>query len=121
MRKASERALAAIHDIPGVVTPFDVCSAGSKPETKYPLIGPTTNHLYCPSLKKKLGDVSRVPDGVNYIPEIVINGISFEAVKQAMKAGIEAAAAVDGVIKISAGNYGGKLGEYRINLRELIA
>ena len=121
MRKAGERALTAIHNIPGVVTPFDVCSAGSKPETKYPLIGPTTNHLYCPSLKKKLGDVSRVPDGVNYIPEIVINGISFEAVKQAMKAGIEAAAAVDGVIKISAGNYGGKLGEYRINLRELIA
>ena len=120
MRKASERALTAIHDIPGVVTPFDVCSAGSKTETKHPLIGPTTNHLYCPSLKKKLSEISRVPEGVNYIPEIVINGISFEAVKQAMKAGIEAAAAVDGVTKISAGNYGGKLGEYRINLRELI-
>ena len=117
--KAGEKALEAIHRVPGVVTPFDVCSAGSKPETHYPIIGPTTNHLYCPSLKQKLGDASRVPDGVNYIPEIVISGVSVDAVKKAMKAGIEAARCVDGVVKISAGNYGGKLGKYKIYLREL--
>jgi formylmethanofuran--tetrahydromethanopterin N-formyltransferase len=117
--KAGEKALEAIHRVPGVVTPFDVCSAGSKPETHYPLIGPTTNHLYCPSLKQKLGDASRVPDGVNYIPEIVISGVSLDAVKKAMKAGIEAARSVDGVVQISAGNYGGKLGKYKIYLREL--
>ena len=101
------------------MTPFDVCSAGSKPETHFPLIGPTTNHLYCPSLKQKLGDASKVPDGVNYIPEIVINGISMDAVKKAMKAGIEAARTSTASCMISAGNYGGKLGKYKINLREL--
>jgi formylmethanofuran--tetrahydromethanopterin N-formyltransferase len=119
VREAGARALEAIHKVDGVITPFDVCSAGSKPETRYPWIGPTTNHPYCPSLRKSLGKESKVPDGVNYIPEIVINGISMEAVKQAMKAGIEAALTVKDVVSISAGNYGGKLGKYKIYLREL--
>jgi len=121
LQKAGEKALEAIHKINGVITPFDVCSAGSKPETRYPWIGPTTNHSYCPSLKQKLGRESKVPAGVGYIPEIVINGVSLQAVKEAMKAGIEAASTVDGVVKISAGNYGGKLGDYKIYLRELFS
>jgi formylmethanofuran--tetrahydromethanopterin N-formyltransferase len=116
---AGKKALEVISQIEGVITPFDVCSAGSKTETKFPLIGPTTNHPYCPSLKRKLGKDSKVPEGVNYIPEIVINGVSLQAVKEAMKAGIEATLNVDGVVKISAGNYGGKLGDYKIYLREL--
>jgi formylmethanofuran--tetrahydromethanopterin N-formyltransferase len=119
--EAGVKALEAIHKVEGVVTPFEICSAGSKPETRFPWIGPTTNHPYCPSLKKRLGKESKVPEGVNYIPEIVINGISLEAVKKAMKAGIEAALKVQGVAKISAGNYGGKLGDYRIYLRELFS
>jgi len=121
LREAGTKALDAIHKVDGVITSFEICSAGSKPETRFPWIGPTTNHPYCPSLKKKLGKKSKVPEGVSYIPEIVINGISLEAVKKAMKAGIEAAINVDGVVKISAGNYGGKLGEYKIYLRELFA
>jgi formylmethanofuran--tetrahydromethanopterin N-formyltransferase len=116
---AGEKALEAIHKVEGVVTPFDVCSAGSKPETHFPKIGPTTNHLYCPSLKKRLGKESLVPEGVGYIAEIVYDGISLDAVKKATKVGIEAVLAVDGVIKISAGNYGGKLGEHKIQLKEL--
>ena len=119
LKKAGEKALEAIHRVPGVITPFGVCSAGSKPETHFPQIGPTTNHLYCPSLKQKLGKDSKVPDGVNYIPEIVIDGVSLQAVKTAMKAGIEAVRHVDGVVQISAGNYGGKLGKFNISLREL--
>lgn len=119
MLKASERALSAIHKVVGVVTPFDVCSAGSKPETHFPDIGPTTNHLYCPSLKNRLGEASLVPEGVRYIPEIVINGVSIEAVKKAMQAGIQAIESLDGVLRISAGNYDGKLGKYKIKLREL--
>ena len=117
--EGGRKALDAIHQVPGVITPFDVCSAGSKPETKFPLIGPTTNHPYCPTLKERLGKKSKVPEGVNYIPEIVINGISLEAVKEAMKAGIRSASKVDGVVRISAGNYGGKLGKHKIYLREL--
>lgn len=117
--EGGRKALDAIHQVSGVITPFDVCSAGSKPETNFPLIGPTTNHPYCPTLKERLGAESKVPDGVNYIPEIVINGISLKAVKEAMKAGIQSASKVDGVVKFSAGNYGGKLGKHRIYLREL--
>lgn len=117
--EAGEAALKAISKIKGVITPFDICSAGSKTETKFPLIGPTTNHPYCPSLRQKLGETSKAPNNVNYIPEIVINGISLEAVKDAMKGGIEAAMDVECVIKISAGNYDGKLGNHKIYLREL--
>jgi formylmethanofuran--tetrahydromethanopterin N-formyltransferase len=119
MKKVGEKALEAIHKVAGVVTPFDVCSAGSKPETRFPAIGPTTNHPYCSSLKPKLGRASLVPEGVRYVPEIVINGVSMEAAKEAMKAGIEAVLNVDGVVRVSAGNYGGKLGEFKISLREL--
>jgi formylmethanofuran--tetrahydromethanopterin N-formyltransferase len=117
--EGGRKALDAISQVPGVITPFDVCSAGSKPETKFPLIGPTTNHPYCSTLKEKLGKKSKVPEGVKYIPEIVINGTSMEAVKKAMKAGIQSAANVDGVVMISAGNYGGKLGKHKIYLKEL--
>ncbi len=118
---AGKAALEAISKVEGVITPFDVCSAGSKTETKFPLVGPTTNHPYCPTLKSKLGRDSKVPEDVKYIPEIVINGISMNAVKEAMKAGITAALDVDTVTKISAGNYGGKLGDHKIYLRELFS
>jgi formylmethanofuran--tetrahydromethanopterin N-formyltransferase len=117
--QAGQKALAAVQTVSGAITTFDICSAGSKPETKFPLIGPTTNHEWCPSLKAKLGSVSKVPDGVNFIPEIVISGIDMNAAKAAMKAGIEAALTVKGVVSISAGNYDGKLGKYKIFLREL--
>ena len=120
VKTAGEKALSAIHKVEGVITPFDVCSAGSKPETKFPHIGPTTNHPYCPSLKTRLGKESLVPENVRYIPEIVINGVSMNAVKEAMKAGIRSVLDVDGVVKVSAGNYGGKLGKYRIWLKEVL-
>jgi formylmethanofuran--tetrahydromethanopterin N-formyltransferase len=121
VKAVGEKALEAIHKVKGVVTPFDVCSAGSKPETQFPIIGPTTNHPYCLSLKPKLGNASLLPDGVHYVPEIVINGVSMGAVREAMKAGIEALLNVDGVVRVSAGNYGGKLGEFKIHLRELFS
>jgi len=117
--EAGRKALEAIGQIEGVITPFEICSAGSKPETKFPWIGPTTNHPYCPSLKEKLGPESKVPEGVGYIPEIVINGTTLEAVKKAMKAGIEAVLSFDEVVKVSAGNYDGKLGKHKIYLKEL--
>jgi formylmethanofuran--tetrahydromethanopterin N-formyltransferase len=116
--KAGDKALEAIHNIEGVVTPFDICSAGSKPETKYPEIGPTTNHSYCPSLRLRIPD-SKVPEGVESIPEIVINGMTLQAVKDAMKAGIDAVRDAKGVLRVSAGNYGGKMGKHKIYLRQL--
>lgn len=119
LKEAGEKALAAIHEVDGVVTSFDICSAGSKPETNFPWIGPTTNQLYCPSLRLKLGKESKVPEDVNYIPEIVINGVSMRAVRDAMRRGIEASSQIRDVVRISAGNYDGKLGEHKIYLREL--
>ena len=117
--EAGNAALKAIAEIEGVITPFDICSAASKPETNYPWIGPTTNHPYCPSLKGILKEVSQVPDNVKYIPEIVINGLNQKVLKEGMKAGIDAIIDFDDVLHVSAGNYNGKLGEYKIDLREL--
>jgi formylmethanofuran--tetrahydromethanopterin N-formyltransferase len=117
--EAGETALAAIENVEGAIAPFGICSAGSKPETNYPEIGPTTNHWYCPTLVQQI-EGSKVPEGVHCIPEIVINGISLDSVKEAMRAAIESVREVKGVMKISAGNYGGKLGRYKIFLKELI-
>lgn len=69
---AGKKALEAMSRIEGVITPFDVCSAGSKIETHFPLIGPTTNHPYCPSLKQKLGAASKIPENVNFIPLLLV-------------------------------------------------
>ena len=116
--EAGEKAVEAIESVEGAITPFGICAAGSKPETKYPEVGPTTNHLYCPTLVQKLS-VSKVPRGVHSIPEIVINGVSLDAVEEAMRAAIASVRDVEGVVRISAGNYGGKLGSYKIFLKAL--
>ncbi len=118
--EAGEMAVKALANVEGVITSFDICSAGSKVETKYPEIGPTTNHRYCPVLRGKIPD-SEVPKGVESIPEIVINGVDLESVERAMYVCMKVASRVDGVLKISAGNFGGKLGKYRIYLRDLIS
>ncbi|MBC7100995.1 formylmethanofuran--tetrahydromethanopterin N-formyltransferase [Methanothermobacter tenebrarum] len=117
--EAGKSAIEAISRVDKVITPFDICSAPSKPETKYPWIGPTTNHPYCPSLKTRLGKESKVPDGVKYIPEIVINGLSRKKVIEALRVGVNAVSEFDGVIRVSAGNYEGKLGDDKIFLHEI--
>lgn len=118
--EAGYKAIDALADVEGVCTPFDICSAGSKVETNYPEIGPSTNHPYCPSLKERLGDESKVEDGVNYIPEIVIDALDEESAIESLKKGIEALNGVDGVIKVSAGNYGGNLGKYKYHLKDVL-
>jgi formylmethanofuran--tetrahydromethanopterin N-formyltransferase len=119
LKEAGKKALDAIHQIEGAVTTFDICSAGSKPETNFPQIGPSTNHPWCPSLKGRLGKESKVPEGVGYIAEIVYDAVSLEALKAATKAGINAVLDVEGVVRVSAGNYEGKLGQYKVEIREL--
>ena len=117
--EAGGKASKPIDEVEGVITPYGICAAGSKVETKFPWIGGTTNNPYCPSLRDKLGKESKVPDGISFLPEIVIHGVSLDAVKNAMKAGIEAIMDMDDAIMISAGNYGGQLGKYKIFLRQL--
>ena len=118
--EAGEKALKAIENVEGAIAPFDICSAASKRENNYPEIGPITNHVYCPSLKDKLGDESKVAEGVNYIPEIVFNAVDEDSMNAAMKAAIDATLDVDGVIGISAGNYDGKLGDKKVNLLDIL-
>ena len=118
--KIGREAVKIIAEIDNVCTTFDVCSAGSKIETNFPEIGPSTNHPYCPTLKGKLSsEVFLVPDGVASIPEIVFNAIDIETVKKTMSSVLEGIINLNGLIKISSGNYGGKLGKYKIYLRDL--
>ncbi|WP_067259082.1 formylmethanofuran--tetrahydromethanopterin N-formyltransferase [Methanobrevibacter cuticularis] len=117
--KAGKIIIDELYKLSGIIAPFGICSAASKVETNYPWIGPTTNHPYCPSLKKNLEYISKVPNNVKYIPEIVINGINMGVVKEATKIAIESILNIDGVVKISAGNFNGELGEYNINLLDL--
>jgi len=117
-RKAGREAVKAISEIEGVITSFYICPSGSM-VANYKEIGPPTNYQYCPSLKNEIAD-SLVPEGIGAIPEIVIDGISLESVKSAMKAGIESVVEMAGIQKISAGNYGGKLGQVKLELREIV-
>ncbi len=121
--KVGREGVKILAEIDNVCTTFDVCSAGSKPvppDAKYPEIGPSTNHPYCPTLKSRLSpDEFKVPEGVNSIPELVFNGLKISDVKLAMQKTIEGISDMEGLLKISAGNYGGKLGKYKIHLQEL--
>ncbi|MDD5112324.1 MAG: formylmethanofuran--tetrahydromethanopterin N-formyltransferase [Candidatus Altiarchaeota archaeon] len=110
----------AIQKVEGVVLTFrEGCSAGSKAGGKFKHIGPSTNECYCPGLKRSLGS-SMVPEGVESIPEVVLNGLSLDAVKEAMRRAILAVDGMDGLVRISAGNYGGRLGRHKISLKELV-
>lgn len=120
--KAAEQATNAIHSkAESVITPFPggICRSGSKAGSQKYKLAASTFHQYCPRLRKLVPD-SKVPEGVHCIYEIVINGLNLEAVKKAMGLGIKAAAQVQGVAVISAGNYGGKLGPYQAHLKEVL-
>ena len=121
--KVGREGVKILAELDDVCTTFDVCSAGSKlvpPDAKYPEIGPSTNHPFCPTLKDKLSsDEFQVPAGVKSIPELVFNGLQLNDVKLAMQKTIEGISDMDGLLKISAGNYSGELGKFKIYLREL--
>jgi formylmethanofuran--tetrahydromethanopterin N-formyltransferase len=120
--KAAEEAVKAIKArATEVILPFPggVCRSGSKAGSLKYKLKASTNHPFCPRLRALVPE-SQVPEDVSCVYEIVINGLSLEAVKKAMGEGIRAAAAVPGVAKISAGNYGGKLGPYKAFLKEFL-
>jgi len=118
--KVGRKAVKIIGELDDVCTTFDICSAGSKPETNFPDIGPSTNHPFCPTLKDKLApEEFQVPKGVKSIPEIVFNALDLKTLKLTMLKVIQGIYGMDGLLKISAGNYEGKLGKFKIYLREL--
>jgi len=119
---AAEEAIKTINQkVRGVIMPFPggICGSGSKIGSMKYKLAASTNHPFCPTLRKIVPD-SQVPVNVNSIYEIVINGLNSEAVKKAMAEGIKAAVKVPGIVKISAGNYGGKLGPFRAYLKEVL-
>jgi formylmethanofuran--tetrahydromethanopterin N-formyltransferase len=118
--KAAEDAVDAIEKVEGVITPFPggVCASGSKVgSNKYKFMHACTNELYCPTICEAVE--GSVVKGAEAVLEIVIDGTTKECVKEAMKKGIEAACKIGGVKRITAGNYGGTLGNVHIRLREL--
>ncbi|MEM3823643.1 MAG: formylmethanofuran--tetrahydromethanopterin N-formyltransferase [Candidatus Bathyarchaeia archaeon] len=120
--KAAEEAVKAIKtEASEVILPFPggICRSGSKAGSLKYKLRASTNHPFCPSLKKIVHD-SQLPENVNCVYEIVINGLTVDAVSKAMARGIKAAAGVPGVVRISAGNYGGKLGPYKAFLKEVL-
>ncbi len=121
---AAEQAVAAMRKVPGVIMPFPggVVRSGSKVGSKYKSLIASSNDAYCPTLKG-LTKTMLTPD-IEAVLEIVIDGLSKEAVGEAMRAGIEAACKLGeagGIARISAGNYGGKLGQFHFHLQKIMA
>jgi len=118
----AEAAMKKITGMPGIITSFagGIVASGSKvgcSNYRFPMPA-STNHLFCPTLKGKISG-SLVPDDVSSIYEIVLNGVDEASIKNAMRAGIKAAAKSGTVLYIGASNFDGNLGQYRLFLHEL--
>ena len=120
---ACTRAVKAMAELPDVITPFPggIVRSGSKVGSKYKGQIASTNDAYCPTLKAAVD--TALPLDIEAVMEIVIDGLSFEAIHKAMHTGIHAIAkggAREGVTHISAGNYGGNLGPHHFHLKEIV-
>jgi len=116
--EAADRAAQAADAAADVITTFPggVAASASKAGSSYKFLIASTYAEYCPTLRERLGERSRVPEGVRSIMEIIVNGATLEAVAAATYAAISAALPVPGLVRISAGNYGGRLGKSFIYL-----
>lgn len=120
---AAEAAVTAMRRLPDVVLPFPggVVRSGSKVGSRYPALMASTNDAFCPTLRG-LAQRSELDERIGCVMEIVIDGLSEAAVAAAMRVGIEAGVALGtagGLLRISAGNYGGKLGPFHFHLHHL--
>ncbi len=116
---AAERAGAAAAKVPGVIAPFPggITWSGSKAGSRYSFTVASTYEKFCPTLREKLGEKSGVPEGVTSIMEIILNGTDLTSISRAAQAAIAAAVDTPGLVRISAGNYDGRLGKDFIYLR----
>ena len=120
---AAETAIEAMKQVPNVIMPFPggVVRSGSKVGSKYPKMFASTNDAFCPTLKGLVQ--TELSDDIESVMEIVIDGLSFDDIAKAMKVGVEAICTLgesSGVKRISAGNYGGKLGPHHFKLHEVL-
>ncbi|MHA1804807.1 MAG: formylmethanofuran--tetrahydromethanopterin N-formyltransferase [Promethearchaeota archaeon] len=118
---AAEKAIEAINNVENVIAPFPggIARSGSKVGSKYSFLNASTNDRYCPTLRTKIEN-SALKEGDNCVYEVILDGATEDAIKKAIKVGIEAAVTVPGVNRISAGNYGGKLGKFLYKLHEIL-
>ena len=118
---AAEAASTAMRSVRGVILPFPggVVRSGSKVGAKhYKNMIASTNDAYCPTLRGRGDVVSALPREVNAVLELVVDGLDREAIEASLRAGITAAA-LPGVVEITAGNYGGKLGKHHFHLQKI--
>jgi len=121
--EACEKAVLEMRKVPNVILPFPggVVRSGSKVGSKYPALTASTNDAFCPTLKGITK--SELSPEIESVIEIVIDGLTEADIKKAMRVGIEtfcSIGAYNGVKRISAGNYGGKLGPYHFHLQEIM-
>jgi formylmethanofuran--tetrahydromethanopterin N-formyltransferase len=116
---AAQKAVQAVQEIPGVIAPFPggVAASGSKAGSRYKFMVASTYEAFCPTLRDKLGEQSKVPAGVVAIQEIIINGRDLPTIAHATQTAIAVCVETPGLLKISAGNYSGRLGKSFIYLR----
>jgi formylmethanofuran--tetrahydromethanopterin N-formyltransferase len=122
---ACEAAIEEMKKIPNVIMPFPggVVRSGSKVGSKYKTLGASTNDAFCPTLKGSTKKTDLSPN-IESVMEIVIDGLTKEDIDKAMRVGIQAVCdlgAANGIERISAGNYGGKLGPFHFHLQEIMA
>lgn len=119
--EAAEKAIDAIKDVPNLIAPFPggIARSGSKVGSKYSFLNASTNDPLCPTLKNKTEN-SILREGDNCVYEVILDGAMEEAIKTALKIGIEAAVKVPGINRISAGNFGGKLGRFQYRLYDIL-
>jgi formylmethanofuran--tetrahydromethanopterin N-formyltransferase len=115
---AAECAVPAVAATPGVIMPFPggIAASGSKAGSRYKFSIASTYENYCPTLREKLGPDCRLPEGVESVMEIIINGRDLASIVEATQAAIRASVDTPGLERISAGNYGGRLGKSFIYL-----
>ncbi len=121
---ACEAAIAAMRKVPNVIMPFPggVVRSGSKVGSRYKTLGASTNDAFCPTIRGITR--SQLSPEIGSVMEIVIDGLTADDITASMQAGIRAVTALgraQGIHRISAGNYGGKLGKYHFKLREILA
>lgn len=115
---AAERGVRAIARIPGVIMPFPggIAASGSKAGSKYSFAIASTYEKFCPTLRERLGEASGLPEAVGSVMEIIIDGRDLKSIVDATQAAIAASLETPGLVRISAGNYGGRLGKSFIYL-----
>ena len=117
---AAEAAADAMRAVEGAIMPFPggIARSGSKVGSRYSALPASTNDALCPTLRGQV-EHTDVPEDVEAVFEIVIDGLALEPVREAMRVGLVAAAEA-GASHVTAGNYGGNLGPFHIHLRELM-